>query len=299
MHPCREAEELEVFVLGTGRCGSTLVHEVLCGHPDVAFMTNTDDLSNGRAPTGRWATRLFRELPPAASKKGRLRLAPSEGYRALDTAVSPMLSIPYRDLLASDATPWLAKRLQEFVERRSVRQGKPVFLHKFTGWPRTGLLSAVFPDARFVHIVRDGRAVANSWLQMPWWTGWRGPSAWTWGPLPPAYEEIWESSGRSFVALAGLNWRVLIDAFTAAGPLLPTDRWLELRYEDVIAEPEKTFRQMLEFCGLDWNREFADRFGRYRFSTSRSAAYRDDLSPAQLDLLEVILSQPLAGYGYV
>ena len=71
------------FVLGTGRCGSTLVHEVLCQHDDMAFLSNLEDRSGAARPVARGSGRLYRRLPPWVTGKGRARFAPSEGYRAL------------------------------------------------------------------------------------------------------------------------------------------------------------------------------------------------------------------------
>ena len=285
-----------VFVLGSGRCGSSLVQEVLARHPGFGFLTNVQDRSSA-LPVGAVGRRLYRALPPAASTKGRLRLAPSEGYRVLDREVSPALSQPVRDLVAQDATPWLADRTRSFFERHAQEQGAPVFLHKFTGWPRSGFLSAVWPEARFVHIVRDGRAVANSLLQMPWWQGWGGPERWTFGPLPDAYAQEWEESDRSFVTLAGLEWKVVMDAFAAASAR--ADNWLELRYEDVVQDPRGSCERMLAHAGLPWDPEFERGLSRYTFRTERSAAYRQDLAPADVARLDASLGPHLERYGYV
>ncbi|MDP9298431.1 MAG: sulfotransferase, partial [Actinomycetota bacterium] len=195
------------FVLGTGRCGSTLVHELVARHPDVGFLSNLEDRVPLPAAAGRWNNELYRRVPEPLTRKGRLRFAPSEGYRALERVGSPALTAPVRDLLAEDVTPWLDARLHRFFEDRAHAQHKPLFLHKFTGWPRSGLLGRVFPEAKFVHVLRDGRAVANSFLQMPWWRGYAGPSGWGWGPLPATYAAEWESSGRSFAVLAGIQWK--------------------------------------------------------------------------------------------
>ena len=50
------------FVLGTGRCGSTLVHELLCRHPDVAFLSNLDDRTRLAGRTARLNGALYRRL---------------------------------------------------------------------------------------------------------------------------------------------------------------------------------------------------------------------------------------------
>jgi hypothetical protein len=125
-----------VFVLGTGRCGSSLVHEILAQHGDVGFLSNIEDRLRIPAISGRWNGPLYRRLPPAFTEKGRMRFAPSEGYRALSREVSPMIASPVRDLVASDAAPWLGDRFERFFQRRADTQGRDVFLHKFTGWPR-------------------------------------------------------------------------------------------------------------------------------------------------------------------
>jgi len=305
-----EVIELLFFVFGTGRCGSTPVIEVLARHRDVGFVSNVDDKFSYLNLNGRWNNTLFRRsaprdpglLPMAGRSRlfelGRLRISPSEGWEVLERQVSPMFSHTCRDLVAGDATPWMAKRVQGFFERRMAAQHKPVFGHHLTGWPRAGLLRAVFPEARFIHVIRDGRAVANSWLHMPWWSGYKGPDNWYLGPLPPHYQRDWEASGRSFVVLAGLAWKLLLDAFADARAATPPGQWLEVRFEDILTEPRKQFEAMLEFLNLDWTPAVEAGFTRYQFQQSRGDAFRRDLDPANLALLERYIGDRLLAYGY-
>lgn len=288
-----------VFVLGTGRCGSTLVEEVLCRHPSVGFVSNLEDRFNLPAAAGRWNGPLYRRLPAAATQKSRLRYAPSEGYRILAREVTPMLATPLRDLTESDVTPWLERRFSTFMHERARAQGTDTFLHKFTGWPRAGFIRGIFPSARFIHVVRDGRAVANSWLQMPWWRGFEGPDHWQWGPLPPTLAAEWEESGRSFVVLAGLLWQLLIDSFDSIRATVGPANWLEVRYEDVAANPRQTFASMLTFCGLPWDAEFERGFERHTFTASRSDAFRRDLAAPDVERLTRILADALTARRYV
>jgi hypothetical protein len=246
----------------------------------------------------RASGRAYRRLPPWVTEKGRARFAPSEGYRALSRQVSPILENSDRDLLASDATPWLTKRLRTFFETRMALAPEPVYLHKLTGWPRAGFLHAAFPSARYLHVIRDGRAVASSWLQMPWWLGYRGPEHWHFGPLSPEHRELWERSGRSYVVLAGLAWVLLLDAFEAARSELSPDAWLDVRYEDLLAAPDATFERVLGFFGLPLDDAFRTRLGAYAFQTGRADAFRRDLDPASLTALEEVVGPALERYGY-
>jgi hypothetical protein len=286
------------FVLGTGRCGSTLVHEVLARHPDVGFISNVDDRLASVASTGRWNRAIFGRTPEWLTRKGRVRFAPSEGYRVLGRQVSPALVAPVRDLVADDATPWLSERFRRFFEDRAAAQGVDVFLHKFTGWPRAGFIHRALPEARFVHVIRDGRAVANSLLQMPWWRGYEGPSSWGWGPLPGSYEREWKAAGGSFVTLAGLEWKLLIDAFEQAKGSVPADRWLDVRYEDVVADPRGSIGSILSFLDLPWTSEFERRFERHPFRADRTDAFRRDLSVRDVDMLDRSLGGYLERLGY-
>jgi hypothetical protein len=287
------------FILGTGRCGSSLLQEVIARHPDCGFVSNVDDRLAALGSLGRMNPRIYGAVPPAMTRKGRLRFAPSEGYRLLAREVSPLMTRPVRDLGSDDASPWLAKRLGVFFERRHRAQGRDLFVHKLTGWPRAGLLAEVFPRARFVHVVRDGRAVANSLLQMPWWQGYRGPENWRLGPLTQEDHDIWLAHDRSFAVLAGLYWKILIDAFQRAEKTIDVDRWRTIRYEDLVAEPRPTVDGLLAWLGMRRSRTFERRFRRQPFISSRTQAYRRDLTTAQLRVLEQVTHGQLEHYGYL
>jgi hypothetical protein len=292
------AETAFVFVLGTGRCGSTLVHEILAQHEDVGFVSNIDDRLGLPAALGRWNGPIFRRLPLVLAEKGRARFAPSEGYRVLARQVSPMLSRSTRDLVASDVSPWLGSRFRRFFQDRAAAQRRDVFLHKFTGWPRTGFIDAAIPEARFIHVIRDGRAVANSLLQMTWWRGFEGPTEWGWGPLAEDDERAWEAADRSFAVLAGLEWKVLMDAFADARASIDPERWIDVRYEDLLRDPTATTKELLGFMGLGWTTGFEGRFRRYRFDIERAEAFLRDLDPSDVSAMEDVLGSHLLDLGY-
>ncbi|WP_432862883.1 sulfotransferase family protein [Microbispora rosea] len=287
------------FLIGTGRCGSTLLYEVLARHPQVGFVSNWDDRSP-RTPRflRRNAGRIYRLTTVPLLERRRLRVRPCEGQRVLSREVSPAVVDPFRDLTDDDVTPWLAGRMRRFFGTRAAEQRTGHLVHKFTLWPRAAFLHKIFPGARFVHIVRDGRAVANSHLQMTWWRGHLGPSRWKLGPLPPWYREEWEKEGRSLVHLAGIGWQIQMDAFETARAAVPAEQWLEVRYEDLLADPRKHVGAVLDFLGLSWTPQFERGFARHTFRAGRLDAFRRDLTPDQLALLNRCLSAHLRRYGY-
>ena len=284
-----------VFVVGTGRCGSTFVTETLARHRDVGFVSNIDDRLSALDLLGRWNNALHRRR---LLERSRIRVGPSEGWNVLDRQVAGLISAPCRGLVAEDCTPWVRHRLQSFFERRMAAQGRPVFIHHVTGWPRVDFLRAAFPDARFIHVVRDGRAVATSWMQTGGFAAHRGPGGWTLGPLREASARLWEESGFSFVTLSGLAWRVLIEAFEAARATVPAGHWLEVRYEELLDRPRHHVERLLDFAGLRWDVDYESQFSRLRPDTGRAEAFRADLGPDGVAMLEQAIGVTLRAYGY-
>jgi hypothetical protein len=298
------------LVAGTGRCGSTLVQELLCRHPGTGFVSGLDDKLPKLNLTGRHNGRLYRFGAPRPSgmtslrhsrrllESGRLRVAPSEAYQLLDRHVTAGFSRPCRDLVAGDLTPHTARRLRAFFDARIAAQGCEVLLQHVTGWPRTGFVRAAYPDLKVINVVRDGRAVVNSWLQMGWWDGWRGPENWYLGPLPEPLRAEWEFAGRSFPVLAALGWTMLMDAFARARAAHPAGQWIDIRYEDLIADPRKELTRALEFLGLDWSPAYERGFRKHELHAGRGDAFRDELTDAQLAAVDRVLGATLAEWGY-
>jgi hypothetical protein len=296
-----------VFIIGTGRCGSTMTHEVLARHHETGFISNIDANLPALNLGGRFNSTVLRFTPQGVTQRDhrlapfvalRLRFGPAEPYDLFSRHVSVLLSESNRDLTADDATPWLRERLTRFFDRRIASQGKQAFLCKLSGWPRARLLHEVFPEARFVHVVRDGRAVAESMLGRPWWSGFRGPEGWQYGPLPDDYQKLWEAHGRSYVALAGVQWMLMMDAFNAARAEVGDERWLEVRFEDLVAAPRTGFAEILRFAGLTWTTRFEGAFSKYRFVPERRDEYRETLGKDQLGLLDEIMASHLRARGY-
>ena len=288
-----------LFIVGTGRCGSTMVHEALARHEDMGFVSNIEDNMPWLNRLGRWNNMVYRSPLGHFTKKGSPRFAPSEAYRLISREVSPIYANSCRDLTGEDVTPWLRKRFERFFLDRASTQQKAVFSHKYTGWPRLGFFSEIFPEARFVHVVRDGRAVANSWLQMPWWGGYWGPECWLWGQLSAPHQGEWERAGRSYVRLAAIAWKILMTAFEESEATLNPDHYLRIRYEDVLDDPRAAFEQVLDLCGLDWTAGFDQHFSSTRFDGARNRAFEEELEPKQIAELEDSLGDILRRYGYL
>jgi len=221
---------------------------------------------------------------------------PSEAYNVWD-ACYPGFSTPCRTLRADDVTPWAKQAVRRQVALCLRYHGRSRFLGKLTGWSRIGFLNEIFPDALFIHLLRDGRAVASSLLRVGFWWGWRGPHEWRWGLLSPEDEAVWRKYDYSFVILAGLQWKTVVQEIRASSQLLSSDRFLEIRYEDAVRNPVTVIREVSQFCDLDWPASF-NRHVRSLRVEDVTNRWQRDLTEPQQEQLNDVLADCLATFGY-
>ncbi len=288
-----------IFIVGTGRCGSSLIHELMALHQDMAFISNFDDRLALFDSKGCWNNAIFRAMRGRWTKKGGGRFAPSEAYRLISRRVSPIYANSCRDLVAEDASPWLKERFRDFFYQRWLSQGKPYVLHKYTGWSRVGFFAEIFPEAKFIHIVRDGRSVVNSWLKMPWWGGYRGDDNWLWGELTEKENKSWQDAETSFPALAAIGWNKLMNSYEVSGENMAPARMLTCRFEDFIQQPFQFMVNLQNWLELPLSKVLTSEFLGSRVRTTHHDAYLKELSKNQIACIENQMHQILHKYKYL
>lgn len=282
-----------IIIVGTGRCGSTLFHRLLANHPQLMWLSGFTYRYPAKPQWNRWAVEALDN--PLLRRLFGDKVRPGENYRFWDHYCYGF-SEPCRDLLRSDVSARVKKQVHGAFEPMLTSK-RDRLLIKITGWPRMGYLNEIFEDAKFIHVLRDGRAVASSLLHVGFWRGWYGPQSWRAGLLSPEDQAVWESYDRSFTALAGLEWRIQMRAMDAAKAKLDPRQFYEVRYEDFCEQPVEHFRRVLDFVELPESSEF-ERHVREASIRSTSNRWRDDLAPAQQTILDDLLRPDLQKYGY-
>jgi hypothetical protein len=242
------------FLVGAGRSGTTLLYKLLCLHPQVAYISNYENrlawFPDGlaaravaqrgdaklRAWFGRGGNAYFIDRPWLK----KLFPTPHEGesvYAACGVPLSPPpTEVP--DVRT-------ALRLRERFARIRRRSRARVLLSKRTANNRRiRYLAAIFPEARFVHLVRDGREVAHSLSAVEWWDGhrvwWDGRTA----------REI-EREGTPRLAICARNWVRELEELRSQLADVPARNVLELRYEDILRDPVTQLAEVVRFLGLE------------------------------------------------
>jgi len=285
--------ENPIFIVGTGRCGSTVFHHIMSRHPKVAWLTKWND----RFPHNHAVNRLAMNIldSPLPAKFVRKLIFPVEAY-AFWQQHCGIFSEPYRDLKKSDVSPSMNKTIRRLLSEQ-VTENRKRLLVKITGWPRLGFLKEIFPDAKFINVYRDGRAVANSYLQVWFWTGWKGPENWRWGPLTNEQKRKWEKFNESYVALAGIEWEILMTAFDEAKKEIPAGDFFEFTYEDLCSDLDSIMAKSCTFLNLDQTDDFMQAVAEFNLRNSNNKM-KKDLTIEQQRILNDILNDVLPRYGY-
>jgi hypothetical protein len=181
-----------VFVIGSPRSGTTLVRLILDAHPHVSCGEETHFLRDLEAIVGRRWELVASYGLERAWWLARIR----DLYLAFQAEV----------LAASGKARWAEK--------------DPTYtLH-------LGFIEELFPDALYVHLLRDGHDVVASFRDR-------------WGY-------------RSAARAARTEWARYVHAATALGRRLDGSRFLEVRYERLVTDPEAEARRLFAFLGEPW-----------------------------------------------
>jgi len=282
-----------VFIIGSGRSGSTVFHEILCEHPNFFWLSNLSS--------------VFPEYPilnkmlmmsidtPIINNVIKNIIKPSESWNFWGCYSKSFID-PIRDIVSSDVTIKEKKQVQAALGGFSTKR-RNRFLGKIVGWPRVGFIQEIFNEAKFIHIIRDGRAVVNSIVNVDWWQGWRGHTNWQRPELTANQSEEWEKYNQSFIALAAIEWKILMDAHEKAKENINNKNFLEIKYEDLCTNPVDILKKTTEFCELDWSKKIIKKLKKVRLNSANDK-YKNDLTKDQIEILENVLHQYLIKYGY-
>ena len=160
-----------IFIIGTGRSGTTFLFHIMRRHPQLAWLCQyRTQIGLSRYDRIVCSLKRIPLLGHSAFRVLRRPRALIEPY-AFWQRYMPGFNRPCRDLTADDQCLMNVTGVRKAISEQIAEMRKPRFMAKYTGWSRIGLMQQVFPGARFINVIRDGRAVAWSLLNVPWWLG--------------------------------------------------------------------------------------------------------------------------------
>jgi hypothetical protein len=210
------------FLVGSGRSGTTLLRAIFDSHPELAVPDEVSFIIRLARP--HYARRYGwpRRFEPEPLVDLLLGNASLRRWGLSEDEV--------RTAVLEPAATSFAEAVRRLYAAYAAGRGKSRYADKT---PMHVLyvrrLAARFPEARFVHLIRDGRDVALSYRQAAW-----GPAT---------------------IDDAAVEWRRRVGRGREAGARLGPARYVEVKYEELVAEPEPVVRSLCSFLELPWSDE--------------------------------------------
>lgn len=269
-----------IFIGACPRSGTTLLRTMLNTHPEIAIPRETKVLPFA------WEHRLnWRRVqrPAVRERFGRV-IFEADWTRAdrfetkSDDAVERLRTAP----------PTLGSLVGTCYVMYAEATGKKRWGDKRPMYAR--FLDAVFtffPDAQYINLVRDPRASVASMRKLGWYDG----------DVVPALE-LWVRSVKAVEP-----WREVLHA----------DQYLDVRYEDMVADPEAGLTRIADYLGLDratvpvmltYHEHVDETAARYHsrlnepVSDSSVRDWEQVLTPDEVALVEHVASRWMSEYGY-
>ena len=219
--------EQPVFIISSGRSGTTLMRSMLAAGGQIAIPAETQILHT--LPIKYNATRS-----QGWDMQVRSIVASFESHHNfplwqvnLADAYGKLLVLPEneRSLARIIHEVNFAYAAQAFPESEVWGDQSP--LHTFY----LPTINRVFPMARYMHLLRDGRDVVSSMVTR---------------------------HGDDYLFEAVLRWKTSLRRINQFRKGLSTDRFIEIRYENLVREPELTLQKVCDFIGIDYTQRMLD-----------------------------------------
>jgi len=286
------SSDFPVFIGGAGRSGTTLLVDVFGVHSQLSPIYETDfvvqlipELFGGHGRTQAQIEARVRSfmdtwtapLPIRPHNKRAYERYLHGPHHVLFTREHALRSLDelFVDLRAGQGVPAFRRFMDRLFQAHCAAADKPRWINKTPAYVHLlPALDQLYPGFRFLHCVRDGRDVACSVVTRPW-----GPNSHLGGG------DWWARK-----VMDGLRWGM-------ANP----DRYLEVRYEDLLREPTRTVSTVCGFLGVPDDAAamvsaYSD--GAARLDPTRCGGWRQRFTPQEQAAFEQRHRAMLQHLGY-
>jgi hypothetical protein len=301
-----------IFIVGLPRSGTSMLYNLLCAHEDAAYITNSINACPEAICTIEWLR-----------KKYKLN---ASGERFLADSIETDFGSPSEPALLwgkwigrdVDSLYWEEKRLVDFTPEKiqeitndirkilfcfgaNINHPKRFICKYPVMQTELRMIQDLFPDAHFIHIVRDARPAANSLKKLYHLTNnqikkIRHPWVTYIVPYPrvKSLKKLIEQYGDEDIRTTAHIWQDSIRLVHETAPELKY--FMEIRYEDILANPLPSMKKLFEFCEMPYpisdNEKYQHEFDNVGV-THHKNNYKD------YEIIEEIAKETLQKLGYL
>ncbi|WP_197444002.1 sulfotransferase family protein [Maioricimonas rarisocia] len=267
----RHRSTTPVHVLGHARSGTSVFVRLLRKYLHVAFGTESQFIFRFQQRLAEYGdlhqeTNRRRLVEDICRERWFERTHRRLGFETTpDAILADVSDFTYAGVL--DAT---FRQLAGYLEMQRWGDKTPEYINHLPD------LYALFPDARYIHVARDGRDVALSAFEQPF--------------------------GMKNIYCAAVDWTDAMQKVQAFRRRCPESQFFEVRYEDFLTDPVPVFEQLIAFLDIDDTdgslRQFiADNIDG-DLKRGNFEKWRTRLSPAEIRRFDRIAHDHLVHFGY-
>ncbi len=216
-----------IFIIGCGRSGTTILGESLSKHRRITYLNEPRHLWCSAFPeTDIWTSK-------AHSRNGKLFLTEAD--------------FDFRK----------GKKLSRLFRFETIIKRRPVFIEKLPiNNFRLNFIQQIFPDARFIHIYRNGLEVARSIGKASEKGKWFGANFYKWNRLVNYARNSDDTKHlpelcTTYYDKGLLEWRLSTEAAVVFLKRLQKATFIEINYDEFVKDPIGTISKLLEFIGVN------------------------------------------------
>lgn len=271
------------FIIGSGRSGNTLLRSILSGNSDISIPPESYRIPFAIKKFHIFNNRDWEDIVPQVLKE-------FEDCKEFYTWEIDITDAQKRLENIADSKRTLSNIFDElfctYTEKHS--PGSKIWGDKtpmntlYLDW-----IGTVFPRSKFIHIIRDGRDVASSYLKME------------------RYDTILEAANR---------WINSIESAQSFGSKIK-ENYIEIRYEELVTKPEEVIKYTCDFLDIDYDSKMLDHTKQVKklgdtdkehhsnlskpISSDSVGKWRNNLSESDQESITKLLHKHLQRLGYV
>ena len=270
------------FIIGSGRSGNTLLRSILSGNSDISIPPESYRIPFAIKKFHIFNNRDWEDIVPQVLKE----FGDCKEFYTWEIDITDVQK-SLEDIVDSKRT--LSNIFDElfctYAEKHS--PGSKIWGDKtpmntlYLDW-----IGTVFPRSKFIHIIRDGRDVASSYLKME------------------RYDTILEAANR---------WINSIESAQSFGSKIK-ENYIEIRYEELVTKPEEVIKDTCDFLDIDYDSKMLDHTKQVKklgdtdkehhsnlskpISSDSVGKWRNNLSESDQESITKLLHKHLQRLGY-
>jgi hypothetical protein len=259
--------EKPIFILGPPRSGTTMLQDVMCAHSDICYIQNIQNTFPKAPLASTWIRESLnlnitgeRYLQDSIIVDATSPAEPSLFWKkwvghTRDTYSLEWPIVRSRDL-SHETKKDIEVTLKKILYKAKTKSNKPRFFCKYPIFTTDVLLlNDLFPDAKFIHIIRDGRAVANSLIKLyelskDQIARAKNPNLTELIPYPRVknLKKYIDDYGPASLETTARVWNDCLDYLSEQKGNIKN--FHEVRYEDILEKPKEQMSKIWDFCEM-------------------------------------------------